>query len=897
MLKTILFSLVLMVVLVQPVEGAMFFNWQQIETENFRVYFPAGLEGPANQAAEIAEDVHVQLTGFLNFEPKRKTDLIIFSERDTAGGWADISWDRRIGIYLGQFNLEGGFGDYESYLRLLIAHEYAHILQLSMPPERLLPWGWVSQIFPPIILQPYWFIEGFAMTVETDLTEGGRSQSPVIESMLRAQADAGELYYFDQIQGLYNLESWPGPMAAYNYGAWFMAYLIDIYGEELIVDLARKYPDNPFRGISGWFNYLTGDDLEETYIEWQDMLTSIGSVDPQETITSAWGYNQNLSTCPQTDRVLYFHQGEFFPSLRLYDGQKDQQVVSGSGIYGGRPAWSPDGKKIAFATQTPEGLKEMYHQIYIYDLETGNREQITSHRGGRHPAWSSGGEIAFVENLIDGNQISVFNVETGKKETLFYNRPEIDYGALAWDPSGEKLAIEVWVEGGKRGLWIYNTTTGYLETTFVREGNLHRPVWSADGSYLYTIAGLGGPPQVLAHDFETGEFWQVTSNPYGTFDIGPGENRDYFVVLTAQGYQVKEDRIEREEWLPRDLTFFVPEEDEDLREMREVRRTSQNYPLFSKLTPRLVIPWTSEGIFGFNMFGWDPLQLVYYEASVASGFPIAPVYSFYTGIYPDQGRIGQIETLLQGGWTSRVGPVEFSDPRRFDGGQFLLHFPVQRNLFSAANFRIGGGSYFLPDMIYPGIHLGWTQQFTRGEDRFNMNLGYALDGSSWFAEGWDTQLIGQGFARVSPWRGTTLGISTLGGLAPGDYQVSTSMRSFSTSLQGEMIWLNRLELTQRVLKIKRGRGEFPVFLDSLRARPYIERGSSWVEGTRVDRFGGGLEGILEIELLQGRIPLELVGGVSYNTDEDFRGYFRFNLGGFVRTIGEEYFKSPVEQDN
>ncbi|GEM_PF-1534122 len=897
MLKTFLFSLVLLVVFVQPAQGAMFFNWQQIDTENFRVYFPAGLEEQANQAAEIAEEVHVELTEFLSYEPKKKTDLILYAQRDTAGGWADISWDRRIGIYLGHFNLEGGFGEYESMLRLIIAHEYAHILQLSLPPENLLPWGWLSQIFPPILLQPYWFIEGFAMTVETDLTEGGRADSPIIGAMLRAQADADEMYHFDQIQGLYNLESWPGAMAAYNYGAWFMAYLIDVYGENLIVDLARKYPENPLRGISGWFNYLTGDNLQEVYLEWQDKLDSIGRVEQPETITSAWGYNQNIATCPQTDRVLYFHQGELFPSLRLSDGEKDEQVLAVAGINGGRPTWSPDGEKIAFARLRPEGLKEMYHQIFIFDLDTGEQKQVTSGRGGRHPAWSSQGELAYVENLMGGNQIVLYDVETGQKETLFFSRPEIDYGSLAWDPAGEKLAIEVWIEGGARGIWIYDTKSGYLETLFAREGNFHRPVWSASGSFLYTVGSIGGPPQIFAYNLESDRFWQVTSNPYGTFDIGPGIEKDFFVVLTSRGYQIKEEKIGLEEWLPRQLTRFVPREDEELREMREVRRSSRNYPLFSRLTPRLVIPWSGEGVVGVNMFGWDPLQLVYYEASIVSGLPIAPAYNIYTGIYPDQGRFGLIETLLQGGWTSRVGPVEYENPRRFDGGQFLLHIPVQREYLSAGTLRLGGGAYFLPDMVYPGVHLGWTQQFIRGQDRLNVNFAYALDGSTWYVEGWDTQLIGQGLMRISPWRGSSIGLSTLAGVAPGDYQVSTSMRSFSAPLQGELIWLNRVEFTQRILDIKRGRGEIPIFLDSLQARPYFEAGSAWAGDIQLNRYGGGLEGILDVELLQGRIPLELVGGVSYNTEENLRAYFRFNLGGFVRTIGEKYFSSPVEQDN
>lgn len=297
------------------------------------------------------------------------------------------------------------------------------------------------------------------------------------------------------------------------------------------------------------------------------------------------------------------------------------------------------------------------------------------------------------------------------------------------------------------------------------------------------------------------------------------------------------------------------------------------------------------------MIGWDPLDLIYYEASLGMGFLIPPVYSFFAGIYPDKGHIALLETIAEGGWASRVGGRELDPPRRFDGGQLLLHLPVKHEYFEVGVLRLGGGLYHFPDFIFPGLHLGWTQQLIRGQDRFNLNLGYSLDGSAWYLEGWEADLMGRVFLDLGLGEGREMNFISLGGLAPGYSRVQTGMRSYVEDLKGDSILLSRLEYNQRLLDIKRGRGELPFFLDSLQARPYLETGTAWSGGDLETRLGAGLEAVLDIQLLHGRLPLELIGGVAYNYDDQLHGYLRFDLGGFEQTLGEKFFRSPVDRDN
>jgi Tol biopolymer transport system component len=72
------------------------------------------------------------------------------------------------------------------------------------------------------------------------------------------------------------------------------------------------------------------------------------------------------------------------------------------------PAWSPDGKRIAFTS-----LRDGYNEIYMINLDTNQTTRLTKSTasilgasGARMPAWNPlGGLIAFVLRRMNANQI------------------------------------------------------------------------------------------------------------------------------------------------------------------------------------------------------------------------------------------------------------------------------------------------------------------------------------------------------------------------------------------------------------------------------------------------------------------------------------------------------------
>ena len=68
----------------------------------------------------------------------------------------------------------------------------------------------------------------------------------------------------------------------------------------------------------------------------------------------------------------------------------------------GRPAWSPDGKSIAYS-EAVDGV----HQIFVRSLEAPTALQVTRLRpGAREPFWSADSRrIFFISNLRPGGRV------------------------------------------------------------------------------------------------------------------------------------------------------------------------------------------------------------------------------------------------------------------------------------------------------------------------------------------------------------------------------------------------------------------------------------------------------------------------------------------------------------
>lgn len=125
------FVIMLLTFTVRAASAATFdpsFKFVTIETGHFTLYFHQGLEETGQRAAVIAEEVHEKLTPLFKWTPREKTNIVIADNSDFANGMATVIPYNAIYLQAVLPAAASSIGKYDDWLRLLITHEYAHIL-------------------------------------------------------------------------------------------------------------------------------------------------------------------------------------------------------------------------------------------------------------------------------------------------------------------------------------------------------------------------------------------------------------------------------------------------------------------------------------------------------------------------------------------------------------------------------------------------------------------------------------------------------------------------------------------------------------------------------------------------------------------------------------------------
>jgi dipeptidyl aminopeptidase/acylaminoacyl peptidase len=101
------------------------------------------------------------------------------------------------------------------------------------------------------------------------------------------------------------------------------------------------------------------------------------------------------------------------------------------------PAWSPDGKRVAYVRADRDGAKGI-PRIYVYTLATGKARAVTT-TGYLHPAFSPDGRyIAATKTSAFGTDVVILDATTGAE--LLKLSSDGDSWGPTWSPAGDQVA-------------------------------------------------------------------------------------------------------------------------------------------------------------------------------------------------------------------------------------------------------------------------------------------------------------------------------------------------------------------------------------------------------------------------------------------------------------------------
>jgi TolB protein len=196
-------------------------------------------------------------------------------------------------------------------------------------------------------------------------------------------------------------------------------------------------------------------------------------------------------------RIAFVLQGRGSKEIYVvdFDGENLQRITA-DGSIALSPAWSPDGRRIAY-TSYRSGIPALYER----DLSNG-RDRVISDRVGLNitPAYAPDGRtIAFATTMGRTTDLVTWDRERGCCLQQITRGGVFDALSPTWAPDGRRLAF---VSNRLGEPHVYVMTLGgeprlVSDYAYGRRGHNTSPEWSPRGDQIVYHSRMGGVPQLV----------------------------------------------------------------------------------------------------------------------------------------------------------------------------------------------------------------------------------------------------------------------------------------------------------------------------------------------------------------------------------------------------------------
>lgn len=522
------------------------FDWQILKTEHFDIYFYPEMKDVAEKGAKFAEDSYKFLQTKFNHTINRRIPLIFYSSHlhfqqtnitpgfipEGVGGFFEFLKGRVVIPSNGNIN----------QFKKVIRHELVHVFMHSKVSRVLKNRGKIDGTFPPL-----WYTEGLAELWSSEWDSQGEMviKDAVINNYM---VPLDNMYYINGTFMMYKAGQNVLEYISENYGEdkvlslmeniwkhnrfedcfeetlgknyqefdqeWMYALKKEYYPHLADHDFSRNITSTIVRdGYNFKPAYYEKDGKE--YVVFVANRTGYSSIYRRTLKPLGLEEEENAQILVKGEKSSDFEAFHLFSSkidiskngiltfgsksgesdaLYLYDLESEK--ITGkyyfkdiSGVLS--PAWSPDGKKIAFSGLNFSGYKD----IYIFDPETENLAKITNDfYDDNDPSWSPDGKsVVFSSDRTEyGEQwsynIFLYDLESAQIKYITYGKSRDS--APVFSPDGKYIA---YTSDRDLSLNIYlasldsskSTETIYKLTHFTNAA--FDPEWTPDGGLLFGV--------------------------------------------------------------------------------------------------------------------------------------------------------------------------------------------------------------------------------------------------------------------------------------------------------------------------------------------------------------------------------------------------------------------------
>ena len=204
--------------------------------------------------------------------------------------------------------------------------------------------------------------------------------------------------------------------------------------------------------------------------------------------------NDNPMWSPDGKALAFFSQSSSVGyRIWMYDINSGRRTLLGRGL---TPSWSPDGRALAVA-----GNDSGRFEVYIIGLD-GQRRRFTFHEAHvAYTAWWNG-SIFFTSDKSGSRQIWEKNLATGKEALLTSLPKEISANGPAPSPGGTTGLF--FVKDERTGRFALFVGGRKFADPILVESDGHNPQWSVDGRMVLYVSNKSGAQRL----------WRVDLTPF-----------------------------------------------------------------------------------------------------------------------------------------------------------------------------------------------------------------------------------------------------------------------------------------------------------------------------------------------------------------------------------------------